>query len=245
MKTSVLVIGSVCVLLGWCPAALRAQAPPEVQAFRQQVGDHAVLFRGRQAERYDFLANGHPYWSSPDFRTGSILFEGNRYEGVALNIDALAQRALVQQSGSSIAVALAPADVASVELEDRRFVGVPARDLPLPEGFYEVFGSGPEHVYKQVVKHLSTSTGNANGDGIGYYDERYRTDVPTYFRYTAAYYFSDADGHISRIRSRADLLSKFPQRRKELRKALRGAADDRSRDGFDAWCREVLKLTAR
>ena len=236
---SILLFCSV-LLLSAAPARAQA-ASPEVKAFQDSAGDRSVLFRGKQATRYDFLANGHPYWSTREFINGTIEFEGNCYYDVPLNIDAVAQQALVRMSNNWLAIALLPSQVAFLDIQGHHFVSSgPDRDA-LPEGFYEVFGQGPHQVYKHVSKQLRSSTNNANGDTIGYYDPDYRSDILRHFAIDTNYYFRDSDGHFSRFKGRNALLRKFPARKKEIRRALRGLpATD-----FDTFCVEVLKLADR
>ena len=243
MKRLFLIFSSVLTLLaGTLPA--RAQASPELEAFQQAAGDRSILFRGMQGSRYAFRANGHPYWSSTDFERGDILFEGNLYRDVPINIDAYAQRALVQLGNSPYAVALTPALTPSITLGERRFVGIGAGE-DLPEGFYEVFGDGPEQVYKRVDKNLQSSVNNVNGDTIGYYDPDYRTDVMRHFALARTYYFRDAEGHFSRFKGKGALLRKFGSRKKEIRQALRKARPELTATDFDAYCRAVLNIAAR
>lgn len=241
MKKGALLIICACILL---PAAVRpahAQAAAELKAFQDAAGERSVLFRGKQAARYVFPANGHPYWVYPDFERGDITFEGNFYHDVPINVDAVAQRALVQLEGRPVAVALVPALTPSFTMGSRRFAGLGAGG-PLPEGFYEILGSSAHQVYKHVSKYVVNSPVNANGDGIGYYDEYYRADLPRHFAYRAAYYYLNADGSFSRIRNRRALLRKFPDRKREIRRALqaRGLLDPDS--DFDEFCETVLEL---
>ena len=90
----------VLLLLACMPARGQISHRPEIREYRDTAGDRSILYRGRQAPRYNFRANGHPYWSSPEFRQGDILCEGNFYEDVTVNIDAAAQLALVRISSS-------------------------------------------------------------------------------------------------------------------------------------------------
>lgn len=242
-KPLLTLIGSVLLLASCLPG--RAQkAIPELLSFREAAGDHSVLFRGRQAAQYYFPANGHPYWFHPNFELGDLVFEGNFYPNVSLNIDALTQQVLVHLENSTFSVALSPALTPSFSIGGRKFVGKgPGEDLP--EGIYEVFGEGPERVYKHIWKVISSSVTNMNGKGIGYYDENYREKVIRYFAYHQVYYFRDADGHFSRIGNRNSLLGKFPGRKQEIRKALRAERIGGSGTPFDDFCKAVLNITAR
>ena len=243
MKKALSLFSSVWLLLasGLC---IQAQVSPERQAFQEAAGDRSILFRGKQASRYIFLANGNPYWENSTFKRGDILCEGNEYHDLPLNIDAHRQRVLVQLSSGLLSVSLTPSQVPSFTIDGHRFLGIgPGEDLS--EGIYEIFGNGPEHVYKHVFKQLTSSTNNVNGDSIGYYDPDYRSDVTRYFARHTTYYFRDAQGALSRFRSKGALIRKFPGRRKEIRRALQEARLDAPGTSFDAVCEAVLNIASR
>ena len=103
------------------------------------------------------------------------------YYDVMMNIDAVAQEALVNVvSGTKMSVALEPAKVESIASGKLRYVGVGPGEA-IPEGFYQVFGHGREHVYKAVRKRIASSPNNMNGDPIGYEDPYYRQELTRYF----------------------------------------------------------------
>ena len=225
-----------------------AQEPPspELRAFQEAAGDGSILFRGKQANVYYLPANGNPYWRSAEFTSGEIIFEGKRYYDILINIDAFEGTALVRLLSDPVTIALAPSTVESILLPGHRFIGVGPDSKALPEGFYEVFGDGPESVYKHVTKTLQTSIGtNVNGKLIGYEDENYNPELIHYYSISTTYYFRDSEGRISRLNGKNSLLSKFPDRRKEIRRALDNAGLQRSGVSFDAWCRGVLQAAAQ
>ena len=242
MKPRLTLISGVLALLA-CLQPARAQVQDELQAFQQSAGDRSILYRGKQGTRYTFLANGHPYWSQPAFERGDICFEGNFYRNVPINIDAVAQRTLVQLEDSPFAVALIPEHTPSFTMGQRSFVGI-GPDGALPEGFYEVFGDGPVHVYKHVEKQLNSNTQNVNGDIIGYYDPDYRSDVTRHFAIHKYYYFRDAEGNFSRFKGRAALIRKFPDRKK-IRQGVSAIRGNQPEFSFDDFCKAVLYTAAQ
>ncbi len=241
-KAVIIAISSVFALLAGIQPA-RAQVPPELEIYQQKAGDRSILYRGKQGARYNVLANGHPYWSTTDFQSGDVLFEGNLYPNVSLNIDALAQRVLVQLANGPFAVALTPDLTPSFTMGGSRFVGI-GPGGSLPEGFYEVFGEGPEQVYKQVTKMMNSNTQNVNGDTIGYYDENYRNDVTRHFAIHKSYYFRDAEGNFTRFKSRGALIRKFPERKKQIRQAVNAFRQHSDLD-FDGFCKLVLNTVSQ
>lgn len=240
-KVYLIVVGLSALLAGSPP--VRAQVPDELQTYQDAAAERAILYRGKQASHYNFLANGNPYWASAAFETGDVTFEGNLYRDVQLNIDALAQRALVQIASSPFAIALPPTLTPTLTIGGRRFVGF-GPDEALPEGFYQILGQGPEHVYKRVDKVLNSAVGNHNGEDIGYLDEDYRSEIIRYFAIRKTYYFRDREGNFSRIKNRRALIRKFPDRQKEIRQAIRETMSYFSKD-FDSFCEVVLNTVSR
>ena len=55
----------------------------------------------------------------------------------------------------------------------------------------------------------------------------------------------DGEGHVSRFRSKGNLLRKFPERRKEIRKAISAAGLDMPGVDLDTYCKELLRIAAR
>ena len=244
MKKTLLTLSSVFALLVICLPGRAQEASPELQAFQDAAGERAILFRGKQAARYSFPANGNPYWSKAAYEPGDVTFEGNLYRNVQLNIDAVEQCALVQIASSPFAVALAPALTPSLTMGGRRFEGFGPGEA-LPEGFYEIIGQGPEKVYKHVDKVLNSNVGNHNGETIGYVDENYRADVMRHFAIHRTYYFRDKDGNFSRIKNRRALIRKFPDRQKEIRRAVRDALSNSSYRDFDSVAEVILYTASR
>ena len=70
-----------------CASAI-AQEYAESDAFQESASDNSLLYRARQALRYNMLYEGTCYWYSPDFETGGVMFDGRWYDGVTLNLDA-------------------------------------------------------------------------------------------------------------------------------------------------------------
>ena len=216
----------------------------ETLFFQQAAGMRTVLLRGKQAARYDYPANGNPYWISAEYLNGEVEVEDKRYYDVPFNIDAVTQRLLVRVGDSQVAVALPPGRVKTIDADGRHFVGI-GTDGPLPEGFYEVIGNGAERVFKNVTKVLNSSADNLNGETIGYNDPNYRHDVSRYFALRRSYYFQDAEGGFQRIRNKAALLRCLGPRKKEVRQAVRDRGIDLRGMDFDLYSRMILELAAR
>ncbi len=243
MKRALFLLTSLWLLSLSGPPA-RAQLSDELLAFQEAVGDQSILFRGKEAPRYNFPFNGNPYWENATFKTGDLVCEGKYYHDMTLNVNAQKQLVLVQMTTSPQAIALTPSQVSSFTMDGRRFVGVgPGEELP--EGIYSILGDGPVQIYKHVEKWLNFNTESVNGEPIGYYDPDYRNDVTRYFYIRSFYYFRDAEGHFSRFKNLAGLLRKFPGRKREIRRELNTMLPASSDISLDTYCELVLNIASR
>ena len=243
MKRALFLLTSLWLLSLSGPPA-RAQLADELRAFQEAVGDQSILFRGKEAPRYNFPFNGNPYWENATFKTGDLVCEGKYYHDMTLNVNAQKQLVLVQMTTSPQAIALTPSQVSSFTMDGRRFVGGgPGEELP--EGIYSILGDGPVQIYKHVEKWLNFNTESVNGEPIGYYDPDYRNDVTRYFYIRSFYYFRDADGHFSRFKNLAGLLRKFPGRKREIRRELEAMLPASSDISLDTYCELVLNIASR
>ena len=188
----------MAVLLG-SVQIVQAQSTEEFTKFQQAASYQSALFRGRSARLYTgTLFNGHYFWTSPEYRTGSVTFNGKTYYGVLMNIDACAQDLLVRSHSGAPAVIVARDMVPEFTIGDEHYVNLVLAGVPgAVEGYYRVACESPL-IYQRVNKVLSSSTNNVNGSGIGYEDPGYRTDVFNYFMNEVRFYVLK-DGALKKI----------------------------------------------
>lgn len=148
------------------------------------------LFRGRAASEYNFPYNGNFFWSTPEFRPGTVRFDGVTYNGVMLNINAHTGDLMVRESEFSTPVVPERSQVAWFEIDGLLYVNL--RDAGIedaPEGFFAVLQDGRSTYYWQRTKLFVREPGNHNGvRGIGYDDPRYRENIIAYFHCRDQYY---------------------------------------------------------
>lgn len=197
-----------------------AQTYGELDQYMESARELSVLFRGRQAEKYEFAYNGNCFWDGPQYREGDIFYHGKYYRGMEINIDAVQQTPLVRLNSSSIPIGLSPDDVEYLHIGDRLFENLRLQGHDeAKQGFYELLVDGGCRLYKRVDKKLGTSPDNVNGTGIGYTDPYYREKVHTYFEYMPAYFLQRDGGELVGFRSRGQLL-RMLRRKKEIRKHI-------------------------
>ena len=208
----------------FCSLETSAQVYDELDYFQSSAKELSTLFRGKQAEKYDFLHNGNCYWNGPRFGSGELVYLGKLYRNLELNLDAVLQTPLIKMNSSSISIALAADDVEHMVIDGSLFENLALSGKEGAEpGFYELLTEGGGYrLYKKVAKKMDSSVDNENGVGIGYSDPYYRTDVHTYFKYMPAFYLVQGSGPLVRIKNKGAMLKMFPERRKELKKYMNG-----------------------
>lgn len=104
------------------PKAL-AQHQQLFDAYRQEAGDHAALYRGQVENGYpsQFYLN-HPYWGSDAFQPGEILFGDHLYTGLQLRYDTYGNHLVVITPEKRIAVKVDMRKVERFTLGQTRFV---------------------------------------------------------------------------------------------------------------------------
>lgn len=191
MNTKLLVFILLMPVIG---QILRAQEMPEYLTFMQESGYKSVLFRGRAAQSYSATPfNGTYYWSSPEFKNGSVMYNGKLYTDVLLNIDANSKDLLARSNPNAFPVALDRNQVEYCIIDQDKFLNLKALGYDAKEGFYQVLKEGVEPVFLYVSKNYQSSTDNVNGDLIGYDDPEYNAKIYKYFGYEARYYVYRSD----------------------------------------------------
>ena len=203
-----------------------AQDYQELEYFSDSAKDLSVLFRGRQAVRYDFLYNGNCFWKEASYRVGDIIYRGKLYRGVEMNLDAVLQSPLVRMHAGAVSIGLYPSDVEYMKIGDNVYENLALKGhQEAKEGFYEMLTDGEYRLYKRVDKRVETSVDNVNGSEIGYEDPLYKDNIHTYFKYFPTYYLSHNGGPLVRFRNKGSLIKLFPEHKKALRKHLSSISD--------------------
>ncbi|MCR5326573.1 MAG: TonB-dependent receptor [Bacteroidales bacterium] len=168
------------------------------------------LYRGRTMVEYDFPFNGHYFWFDPEFRPGTVCFNGDVYEDVMININAHTGELLTRESRFASPVVLPRELTPWFELDGIRYVNLRACGIPeAPEGYFQVLRDHRETVYHQRVKLFAREPGNHNGErGIGYDDPNYREKIIAYFHQSDKYY-AERRGKFKRIHPGRRRISRF------------------------------------
>ncbi|MBQ2197822.1 MAG: hypothetical protein II406_03635, partial [Bacteroidales bacterium] len=126
----------------------------------QNVSGQDALFRGKMSDRYSSNFNGTPYWDAEGFMPGSILYNGKRYDGVYINVDAALCEVNVKPSPEIAATSPDRNQFSWFTRGGKRFVNLQYLGVEgAREGFYEVLFDGNVSLLKRVDKFLHKDTG--------------------------------------------------------------------------------------
>jgi hypothetical protein len=134
-------------------------------AYQTIIGADARLYNG-SAYRETIIRDydvGHPYFLSPEWRDGSITYEGLRYDNVRLMYDLVNGRILTHQFNTLTKIELILEKTGDFTIEDHLFVYVSEKDSLgklLRNGFYDQLETGTASLYvqrkKEVLEDLSS-----------------------------------------------------------------------------------------
>ena len=209
----------------------------------QNVSGQDALFRGKMSDRYSSNFNGTPYWDAEGFMPGSILYNGKRYDGVYINVDAALCEVNVKPSPEIAATSPDRNQVSWFTRGGKRFVNLQYLGVEgAREGFYEVLFDGNVSLLKRVDKFLHKDTGNHNTEGmIGYEDSNYQHDVLSFFKISTEYLYLK-DGELVKLKNRNALLNMYKSGKREL-KARMASGGLRGRGiPDDTWYPSVMRL---
>ena len=163
-RTLFSVLASALFILTVNPSA--AQDYGERDDFIREASNRSVLYRGRQAIRYNFGFDGTFFWESPEFEEGSITLDGKVYDGVLVNVDAFAGEVQLMPPGGRTAIVPAREHVDGATMGETKFVNMLKKGYGVAPGFYEAIFEGDGFtVYRLVKKALLSDLSAAASTG--------------------------------------------------------------------------------
>ena len=163
-RTLFSVLASALFILTVNPSA--AQDYGERDDFIREASNRSVLYRGRQAIRYNFGFDGTFFWESREFEEGSITLDGKVYDGVLVNVDAFAGEVQLMPPGGRTAIVPAREHVDGATMGETKFVNMLKKGYGVAPGFYEAIFEGDGFtVYRLVKKALLSDLSAAASTG--------------------------------------------------------------------------------
>lgn len=200
----------------------RACAQDDYTLFRDRAGESSILFRGHKSYDYYMLFNGTPFWTSPEYHPGTVIYSGKFYHDIELNIDAARQELIVRIGKGASNKVLGRAFVKECTIGDCKFLNLQYYlGAMAPDGYWEVLFDGRNKALRRVKKTLEKDINGSLRDKTRY-EGPYRYDVYQTFTYSAEYCYLKEDGTIIPIRNRKDALKLVDKpQRNDVRRYIR------------------------
>lgn len=173
------------------------------------VGSH--LLNGVQYKEY--IANlddvGHPYFESDDWVEGSVHYDGDLYEGVAILYDLLQEKVVIEHPYAGLKLELISEKINYFSLSGHRFVRLDAdtmKNSPIHTGFYDVLYDGRVKLYAKRRKEKK--------------EQIVQTELQVQFLKSDRIYILKQGLYIP-VKTKSSLLDVFNDRKSDLRKYIR------------------------
>lgn len=155
-----------CVALCVTSSQLSAQdKTPVVTHYMEQSGGYAPLYNGKIPPAYKMLFEGTYYLEAEEYQEGSVVYNGKKYVGVLLNLNAHLDELYIRMPGYYTSSILLKKLVDSFVLGDKEFVHITKENSPLApeEGFYHVLYSGETlTILKKTIKQLNSISASSD-----------------------------------------------------------------------------------
>ena len=225
-------------------ATVPSFAQDDAALYMEQAGGSALLYRGRRAYGYPTPFNGTYFWNGPEYKGGSVLYNGKPYDDLLLNVDAVRQDLLIKSPSGRDGKVLNPDYVTSFTMNGHRFLNL--RNLygeTAPSGYWEVLYDGRAKVLKQVVRILQQDLEGNMRSAMGY-DGEYRAGVYNVFVYEEKFCFMAEDGTLTPIRRRSQLMRFYKDQKRVINRHL-SHLETSGMLPLERYCVEVVKYAEK
>lgn len=173
------------------------------------MGIEALLYRGSEYVNYDLHIQGHQFFRTDEWQTGTVHAFGQTYPGVRLSYDINLDVLVLEHSQLAYALQLPSQKVAWFDLLDHHFIRLQADSTTGSEiitGFYDLRYPGKTTFLVKRRKIFEKSIEDM--------------EVKKWFE-LAERYFIFKNGTYHRVKRKGSFLKLFPDRKKELKKFIR------------------------
>ena len=178
--------------------------------YLQAAGLNAAIFRGPEAVKYQFKYQGTPYAYTEAFSLGSLVYNGVKYEGVELNLNAHKDELHLKITSSGIVLELDKNIVGEFAIGKRQFVALVGENAVegLPHGYYQLLYKGSDILLKKNIRTFHERL-QTSGDGVfRYFDQSNK-------------YFLIKDGKVYPIGRNKDFAKVYKESKKEIKGFIR------------------------
>ncbi|HEY9489229.1 MAG TPA: hypothetical protein VIQ51_12885 [Chryseosolibacter sp.] len=180
-----------------------------IQLHEAALGAQAKLYNGSKYLAPTHTLEEHPYFSSEDWITGSVFYDGELFENVPLMYDLFNNSLITEHIPSGHAIQLVPEKLQYFTLVNHYFERIEnesvANSLP-HTGFYQILYGGETKVLARRQKAIFEKINETT-------IERSFEDKDRYFIFRNGIYFS--------VRSKASVLKLLQDKKQDLKKFIK------------------------
>lgn len=166
----------------------------------------APIFRGELAEKYAYNITGCVYAYSDEFETGDVMFNGKKYSGLQLNLNAHRNELQVKVGVSGDCIALRNILVGDYNIGERNYTALYGANCiaGLAEGHYQVLYKGEGMLLKKIYKHVSEQANFITGEITKIFTTKYR-------------YYLVKEGMVYKIKDEKSLIKHYKEHKGKTR----------------------------
>jgi hypothetical protein len=179
-----------------------------VSLYYQYTDRQSRLYNGVEFLGYSPRIEGHAFFLTNDWVTGSLVYDGMEYRDVPLMYDIFKDGLILRHFNSYFRVGLVREKIKEFDLGNHHFIRLEIDSLAksaVSTGFYEVLYNGSVTVLARRIKTISET--------ITYQLEQKFVQQDMYFIYKDSTYYA--------VKGNNDLLSVLKEKRNELKNYLR------------------------
>lgn len=201
-----------------CSAAgLKAQNASDLSqsrsVYQAAAASQAALYTGTVEEAVTTATQGHPFFLSDEFQTGSLKYQGLIYENVRLRLHTIREELTLQTPNRSLSIVLDPKNLEYAFIKDAKLHYVTEDEMlkGLPRGYVILLHEGAHPLIWKCRKHIHNDIENRRA--VTYYTQKDQ-------------YYLLKDGLYHSIGSKGSLLKLFPQEKKQLKAFIKSQGLD-------------------
>ena len=166
----------------------------------------APIFRGELAEKYAYNITGCVYAYSDEFETGDVMFNGKKYSGLQLNLNAHRNELQVKVGVSGDCIALRNILVGDYNIGERNYTALYGANCiaGLTEGHYQVLYKGDGLLLKKIYKHVSEQANFITGEITKIFTTKYR-------------YYLVKEGMVYKVKDEKNLVKHYKEHKSKTR----------------------------
>ena len=165
----------------------------------------APIFRGELAEKYAYNITGCVYAYSDEFETGDVMFNGKKYSGLQLNLNAHRDELQLMGVGGEC-IALRNTLVGDFNIGERNYTSLCGANSieGLAEGYYQVLYKGEGLLLKKIYKNVSEQANFITGAITKVFTTKYR-------------YYLVKEGMVYKVKDEKSLVKHYKEHKSKTR----------------------------